>query len=208
MTINRFLISLCTASLMLSGCITAPSKPESPPQPERTKPESAKPSAAPPPEERTSPWTLGSTSIFDRERHADDELLVYAKRFEELSAENQKKEQALVMQTLGRNKKDTFTRLKAAWIYSLPNSRFRDNTKALAVIAELQREKNLEDDVSAVIALMKSFIEDRQKLEDNSLRLNQRIRDEQHRADELQMKLDALKNIDKTMIDRGQGTRK
>ena len=38
--------------------------------------------------------------------------------------------------------------------------------------------------------------------------LNQRVRDEQHRADELQAKLDALKNIEKTLIDRNQGTNK
>ncbi len=158
--------------------------------------------------ERQTVTIPGGTPAFDREKHADDELLVYAKRFGELSAESQKKEWQLVSQELTKNRKDIFNRLKAAIIYAVPNSRLRDNTKALVYLTELLREKQLEDDLAAFVSLLKDFVEDRQRGDENSYKLNQRIRDEQHRAEELQQKLDALKNIDKTMIERGQNINK
>lgn len=196
---------LLLSGLVLTACTSVPARPNAapvhtpPPNVEHARPEPASTT------ERTTPAiATGGTDTFDRERHADDELLVYAKRFGELPAENQKKELAQVAQILSRNKKDTFNRIKAALIYGLPNSRLRDNAKALALLTELQRDKTLEDDVGGLVALMKDVVDERQRLEDNSTKLNQKVRDEQRRADELQQKLDALKNIDKTMIERGQ----
>lgn len=198
MIMSRLL--LCLLILTLSGCAASPTRPTASPSADRNGAESQpERAAAPPPAPATT---------FDREKHADDELLIYARRFGELSADSQKKEQSQVMQALGRNKKDTFNRLKAAVIYSLPGSRYRDNARALALLAELQRDKSLEDDIGALVALLKDFVEDRQRLEDNAAKLSQKTKDEQHRADELQQKLDALKNIEKTLIDRGQGTKK
>lgn len=197
MTMTRLLF--CLILLLLAGCTAAPKRPAPPPaerpRAETTPPE--RPATTPPPASMT----------FDRERHADDELLVYARRLIEMSPENQKKEQAQIMQALGRNKKDSFNRLKAALIYSLAGSRYRDNARALSMIAELQRDKPMEDDLGALVALLKDFVEDRQKLEEQAARLAQKARDEQRRADDLQLKLDALKNIEKTLIDRGQGTK-
>lgn len=197
MTMTRLLF--CLILSLLASCAAAPKRPATPPQErpraETTPPE--RPATAPPP----------ASITFDRERHADDELLVYARRFIEMSPENQKREQAQVMQALGRNKKDSFNRLKAALIYSLAGSRYRDNARALSMIAELQRDKPMEDDLGALVALLKDFVEDRQKLEEQAARLAQKARDEQRRADDLQLKLDALKNIEKTLIDRGQGTK-
>lgn len=192
-------LPLCFLILALSGCVTAPSRPTSPPPAtDHARNDAERPAIA----------QSGQPPAFDREKHADDELLVYARRFGELSADNQKRELSQVMQALSRNKKDTFNRIKAALIYSLPSSRQRDNARALSLLAELQRDKSLEDDVGALVALLKDFVEERQRIEDNSAKLSLKARDEQRRADELQQKLDALKNIEKTLIDRGQGTSK
>lgn len=200
---------ICFMALTLFGCGQAPSRPNTAAKQSVDSPKVDSPKVESTQNAERSPVALpGITNIFDRERHADDELMIYAKRFGELSAENQKKEYAMVMQALNRNKKDTFNRLKAALIYSLPNSRLRDNTRALPLLADLQRDKLAEDDVSALVSILKDYVEDRQKLEDSNNKLAQKIKDEQRRADELQQKLDALKNIDKTMIERGQGTQK
>lgn len=138
--------------------------------------------------------------------HGDDEMLIYAKRFGELSAESQQKEYNRVMQALNLNKKDPATRLKAALILSLPDSRHRDNGRALPLLSELQRDKSLDDDIVALASIVKDYVEERQKLEENTLALSQKLKDEQHRAEELQMKLDELKKIEKTMMERSKGT--
>lgn len=192
-------------TLILSGCITTPEKPSGTATPSATK---TKTEPAVSQTDTSSPWPFGNSPTFDRERHADDELLVYAMRFGNLTLDQQKKELTQVLQALNRNKKDAFTRLKAALIYSLPSSRLHDNAKAMPLLTELQREKTLEEDVVALVDLLRDLVEERQRADENATRLNQRIRDEQHRADELQAKLDALKNIEKTLIDRNQGTNK
>ena len=194
---------ICFIALALIGCGQAPTKPSA-----GTKPsELAK--VEPPPSVDCSPSTPpGIPGFLDRERNADDELLIYAKHFGELSVENQKKEYNQVMQSLSRNKKDTFNRLKAALIYSLPNSRLRDNGRALPLLVDLLRDKPAEEDISALLSILKDFVEERQKIEDGANKTAQKLKDEQRRGDELQQKLDALKNIDKTMIERGQGVQK
>lgn len=192
-------------ALTLSGCITSPEKPSGAVSTPATKPR-AEPATTP--QDPTSAWPFGSSTPVDRERHADDELLVYAMRFGNLTLDQQKKIQTQVLQALNRNKKDNFLRLKAAIIYSVPSSRLHDNAKAIALLSELQREKELEEDVTALIDLLRDVVEERQRADDNAARLTQKVRDEQRRAEELQAKLDALKNIEKTLIDRNQGTNK
>jgi hypothetical protein len=144
----------------------------------------------------------------NREVNMDDELLNYGKHFGELSVENQRKELTLVMQALSRNKRDTNNRLKAALIYSLPGSRLRDSARALPLLIDLQRDKPTEEDINALVSLLRDFVEERQRLEESNSRLTVKVRDEQQRIDDLQLKLDALKNIDKTMIERSQGINK
>lgn len=192
-------------ALTLSGCITTPEKPSGVTTPTATK---SKTDPAVTSQETTGGWPLGNNPSPDREQHADDELLVYAMRFGNLTLDQQKKELTQVLQALNRNKKDAFIRLKAALIYSLPNSRLHDNAKAIPLLSDLQREKSLGEDVVALVDLLRDLVEERQRADENAARLNQRVRDEQHRADELQAKLDALKNIEKTLIDRNQGTNK
>jgi len=143
-----------------------------------------------------------------KEKPAVNALLLYAMRLGKLPLDQQKKELAQVMQSLNRNKKDPENRLKAALIYSLPSSRLHDNAKAIALWSELQREKEAEEDVAALVDLLRDVVEERQRADENLARLNQKVRDEQRRSDDLQAKLDALKNIEKTLIDRNQGTNK
>lgn len=201
MTMRKYFSIILFMPLLLCACISSPSRPAGPlpPTVDRSKTE---PAAAP-----TEHSILAGT-IFEQKEHLAETMIDYGKRFGEMTAEQQKKEQAQVMQALSRNKKDTPARLKAAMIYSLPDSRYRDNARALSLLNELQREKLTEEEVASLIEIIQDFVEERQKLEDNAVKLNQKIKDEQHRADELQQKLDALKNIEKTMIDRGQGTSK
>jgi hypothetical protein len=149
---------------------------------------------------------------------ADNEILAYALRYGALSAEEQRKEHALVMQAYNSNKQDLTNRMRAALVLSLPASRQRDNARALALLDEIQRDNAADPDTKAVSSLLKEYVSERQKLEENAAKLGQKAADErkrvealqartdelQQKAESLQQKLDELKNIEKTLTNRDQ----
>lgn len=149
---------------------------------------------------------------------ADNEILAYALRFGALPADEQRKEQAQVMQAYNSNKQNLTNRVKAALVLSLPASRQRDNVKALALLDDIQADNEADADTKAIAALLKEYVNERQKLEENTAKLIQKAADEhkrleaaqartdelQQRADGLQQKLDELKNIERALINRDQ----
>ncbi|HEY7986087.1 MAG TPA: hypothetical protein VIE17_04080 [Methylophilaceae bacterium] len=180
----RICIAACLIASALSGCTALQSRPGG-----------------------ADRQATSGTAIFTWGSYSSDRLLAYAKWYGSSTADNQKIEYTQVMQALGRNAKDILTRLKAAIIFSTPAGPYRNTGRALALLNELQREK-LNDDVITFIAVLKTYVDDRQKFEDNEGRLSQKSRYEQRRADELQQKLDELKNIEKNMIERDHAPNK
>ena len=148
----------------------------------------------------------------------ENEILAYALRYGMLSAEEQKKEFALVMQAYNSNKDDLENRMKAALVLALPASRQRDNGRAIILLDDVQRDTRAESDTRASAALLKEYVVERQKLEEGSGKLVQKLVEEQKRndalqgkaealqqkADSLQQKLDELKNIEKALTNRDQ----
>jgi Holliday junction resolvase RusA-like endonuclease len=125
------------------------------------------------------------------------DVLDFAETFGDLSFEQQKKE---LLQN-NQNKGDLTSKIKIAMIYGLPNSKLRDTNKAQALLDELAKDKNLDGDRKILTLIMRDYITENNKL-------GVKVRDEQKRADTLQQKLDDLKNIEKMMLEREQGTRK
>lgn len=130
-----------------------------------------------------------------------DQLFSYLRGFIEWPPEVQKSELAKLNQELSRNKTDVNNRMKLAMLYAAPTSRIRDESKAQVLLDELQKDKNLDNSHKALVNLLRDFLQETGKHA-------QKSRDEQKRADALQQKLDELKNIEKTMVDRDQGVRK
>jgi hypothetical protein len=182
-------LTTCLTMTILAGCAQAPNRPK----------ESVKVYEG---QRETSVSTPISTSPCDND--LDDELLGYAKRFGELSADGQKKEYTLTTQSLSRNKNDTSARMKAALVAALPSSRYRDNARAISLLDEIQRDKRLGNDIQSLAALLKDYAIERQKSDDSAAKLIQKAKDEQQRADDLQQKLDDLRNIEKALIERNQ----
>lgn len=129
-------------------------------------------------------------------------LLEFANDFSGLSPEAQKKELAAILHKISINSSDFQQKTRAAIIYSIPGSKLRDPLKAQPLLDELAREKQLSKEESAIVSILK----------DNSAeitRLSQRLREEQRRADDnqqkasaLQQKLDELKQIERTMMQK------
>lgn len=152
----------------------------------------------------------------------DNEMLSYAQRFGAMSAEEQKKEYASVTQSLNRNKHDLTLRMKAALIFGLPASRQRDNVRAITLLDDVQRDGSADSDTRALAVLLKEYVSERQKLEENAAKSAQKAAEEQKRADGLQQradglqqkadglqqKLDELKNIEKALTERDNARQK
>lgn len=145
----------------------------------------------------------------------DNEILAYAQRYGAMTVEEQKKEYAAVMQSLNRDKHDLTLRMKAALASGLPASRQRDNPRAIALLDDVQHDSSADADMRALAALLKEYISERQKLEENATKSGQKAAEEQKRAgdlqqkaDRLQQKLDELKNIEKALTERDNARQK
>lgn len=125
------------------------------------------------------------------------DVLDFAESFGDMSLEAQRKE----LQQNSQNRNDLNSRIKVAMIYALPSSKLRDTNKAQALLDDLAKDKNLEGDRKVLMLIMRDYIAENNKS-------GNKARDEQKRADTLQQKLDELKNIEKMMLEREQGTRK
>jgi hypothetical protein len=153
---------------------------------------------------------------------ADNEFLAYALRYGALPADEQKKEHAQVLQAFNANKSNLTNRMKAALVLSLPGSRIRDNARAVVLLDDIQRDSEADADTKAIASLVKEYVSERQKLEENAAKLGQKLAEDQkridamqlkadalqQRADTLQQKLDDLKNIERALTNRDQTKQK
>jgi hypothetical protein len=190
---NSLIPALICAPLLLSACAQIS---------KNTGPETSK-NSCPETLNYSCPETPrnSSTRIFDNQHATGNELLDYALRYSQLSAEAQKKELAQLTQALAASKVNMNIRMKAALIYGLPASRFRDQAKSQLLLEDLLHDKAIDSDTKALATILQDFL-------DENAKLLQKNKDEQKRADGLQQKLDELKNIEKTMGERDQGVRK
>ena len=190
---NSLFLTLICASLLLSACAQLP-KNTCPETPKNSCPETPK-NSCPETPKNSSPCT------FDNQHATGSELLDYALRYSQLSAEAQKKEVTQLTQALAASKANMNIRMKAALVYGLPASHFRDQAKSRLLLEDLLHEKAIDSDTKALATILQDFL-------DENAKLLEKNKDEQKRTDGLQQKLDELKNIEKTMGERDQGVRK
>jgi len=128
-------------------------------------------------------------------------LLEDAERVFVLPAEAQQKELTLI----NENSTPHDSEIRAAMIYALTSSRYCSPTllspETVAMADDATREKKWDKERKTLSKQLKDSVEENQKLA-------QKAHEEQLRADSLQQKLDELKDIEKAMVNREQGTRK
>ena len=141
-------------------------------------------------------------------------LLDFSTQFIELTAEEQRKELTRLNQA-SQTKSDLKARMQLGLALSVPGSRVRDSSRALSVFEELLNEKDLDAQSRLMATIFRDHLSEAskmtQKVRDESKRADtaqQKLDDSQKKLDDLQKKLNDLKNIEKTMVDRDQGTKK
>lgn len=133
-----------------------------------------------------------------------DELLLYYDYLRKQPPAELAKEYDKARQHLAQTRNDV-NRVRVALLLSLPNTPFHDNAAALALVNEMLKDTHstntgLHGLASMLSVSLTSLTEQQRAIED----LTQKWKDEQKRADGLQGKVDAIKNMEKNLIRRDQ----
>lgn len=177
---NKFLLFLLLSTALLAGCESMQNKP--------TSSELAS---------EASPDQIGNAI------ERSESILEYSDRFMSLSRGAQKDELAMINQRLAENKYDLNDRTKAVVVYLLADSPdVKDAAKAQTLLDDLAREHDPDTERRTLTKILRNFLMEQSKLSRENSRLNQKMHEEQKRAEALQQKLEELKKIERNIVDR------
>ncbi len=143
-----------------------------------------------------APWdhSIGFLPTGDTER-----LLAYFEYLKRLPPGELHREYNTVRQVQAQQR-DDFSRVQLALLLDLPGTGFSDQAKAIELLEPLTA---LEQRNASVLRLFAYYLAETMK---QNKRQQDRAREEQRRADALQQKLEALKAIERSLIERQQLT--
>lgn len=129
-----------------------------------------------------APWVQAGSP-----RPASDveSLLLYFQYIKKLTATDLGREHDTARQAYSRTRSD-FNRVRLAMLLVLPNAAFNDDTRALELLEPVA--KNQSGQFSGLATLLASHLQERRRLDAS--------------AQGLQQKLDALKSLERSMIER------
>jgi len=114
-----------------------------------------------------------------------ESLLLYFQHVRKLSGAELSREYDAARQTHGRSRSD-FNRIRLAMVLSLPNTAFNDDGRALELLEPVV--KNPGGQLSGLAYVLSNQLQERKRLDAN--------------AQGLQQKLDALRSLERNMIER------
>lgn len=123
-----------------------------------------------------------------------ESLLLYHEYLRKLSGADLNREQEQARRALARSNSD-FSRVRLAMLLSLPTASFRDDGRSLGLLEPMLKEGAADNEMRALAQLLYVLISERRRIEE-------RLKDEQRKTEGLQQKLDALKSIEKSLLER------
>jgi hypothetical protein len=100
-------------------------------------------------------------------------------------------------------------RLKLAMLYLLPNAAFRNEVAAVQLLDPYQRgEGRGGGRLRGLAQVLLAGIEINRRTDAMAVATATKLKDEQRKTEELQRKLDALRDVERAMIQKDQGARK
>lgn len=128
-----------------------------------------------------------------------DDLLEFYDAVRKQPAAELNKEYEKARQQLAQNKTDLY-RMRLALLLTLPNTSFHDDAAAINFLNEVLKDaKKNTASLHGLASLLLSGLTEKQRVVDD---LTQKLKIEQKRGDELQVKVDAIKNMEKSMTRR------
>ncbi len=134
-------------------------------------------------------WHVPDLSGSKPEARQVIDLIGYAQRIATMTAEQQRREYSLDNQAFARNQ-GAMSRMRLALLLATPGASVQDAARATRLIEPLARSGDAASPLHALAGLLYG-------------QLNERV-SEQKRADQMRQQLEALKNLERTMIERGQ----
>ncbi|MET0218915.1 MAG: hypothetical protein ABW205_13450 [Burkholderiales bacterium] len=134
-----------------------------------------------------------------------DRVLLHFESVRRMQAPEAARELEQARQSFSRARTD-YNRVQFALLSLLPNTGGRDDAKSIALLEPMLKDSPRDKSgagsgLRAFAVLLYNQITEERKLED-------RMKEEQKRADALQQKLDALKEVEKSLLDREQSQTK
>jgi hypothetical protein len=167
---------------LLGGCALPEEQPAAPVGPERGK--TVQP---PPPSPRGVP-----------------ELLDYYDGLRRTDAATRARENDRVKQVFAQQQ-SAYAAVQMALFGALPGADADQQAQALTLLEPVARDERPRDrELQRFAALLLASLQEQKRLAEAAAGANQRAREESRRADDLQQKLDALKSIEKRLIERDQ----
>lgn len=128
----------------------------------------------------------------ESEEHQVVELVAYAQRFTAMSVEEQRREYNAVNQMFGKDK-SVYNRLRLALLLATPGASVHDDARAAALLEPLVTRGETSGPLKSLAALIYAQLSERGR--------------EQKRAEQMRDQLDALKQVERTLIERGPQSR-
>ena len=130
------------------------------------------------------------------------EVLSFFQRIRAMSPDNLVAEYTLTLHALAMQRTDV-NRLRLALLLSLPHTSFHDDSRAAALAEETITNKVSENPELKPLALYIAAVATEQKRQEERYQMIvQKFKEEERRAGSQQRKLDALKTIEKDLINR------
>jgi hypothetical protein len=140
-----------------------------------------------PVQSRREPPSVTAPPVEAEESRQVSELLGYYQRVAQLGPEDQKRELATATQSFNRERSNA-SRVRLALLYVMPGTSFQDEPRAAQLLEPLAAPGG--GAVRQFASLLHAQVTERMKT--------------QKRADQLKEQVDALRAIEKQLIDRGQ----
>jgi hypothetical protein len=186
MTAGRFAI-LCAMVSVVAGCAVfrAPEReaPEPPAEPTPSEAEAPEPPEAPQPPLAVEPVRAPETEL--------DRLLNYFQHLKRLAGAELGREHENVRAAFGRTRGD-FDRVRLAMVLSMPNTPFNDDARVLELLEPMMKNENSQ--LRGLAVLMGTYVHEQRRLGAS--------------VQGLQQKLNALKSMERSLIEREQGGQK
>jgi hypothetical protein len=141
------------------------------------------------PPQITAPPPVAAPSVEVEEARQVSELLGYYQRVAQLGPEDQKRELATATQGFNRERSNA-SRVRLALLYVMPGTSFQDESRAAQLLEPVAVPGGGGGAVRQFAGLLHTQVTERMKT--------------QKRADQLKEQVDALRAIEKQLIDRGQ----
>ena len=137
-------------------------------------------------------WHVPDLSGSKPEARQVIDLIGYAQRIATMTAEQQRREYRLSNQAFAKDQ-GAMSRMRLALLLATPGASVQDAARAASLLQPLARSGDAASPLHALAGLIYG-------------QLNERV-SEQQRANLMQKQLEALKELERTMIERGQDNR-